>query len=367
MTQSLKVMRGIAIAILAIIGAALLTVIGYLLYVIIDFERLPDGMQLEIADNRTEQMTLSGEYSIMTYNVGFGAYSPEYTFFMDTGVMKDGRKTQGEYGTAISQADVKKNISGAASVIKEHSPDFAMIQEVDYDSTRSYHVDERETFKAIEGYSSVFAVNYHSSYLYYPFYDPHGKNNAGIMTLSRYHVESSVRRAFPIDNGLSKFTDLDRCFSVTRIPAGTKKFVLISLHMSAYDKGGVIRKQQADMLRGVLETEYAAGNYVIAGGDFNQDLIGDLEKFESDQAVPEWVSTYDAADIPSGFSIVADTKSSVGSCRGADVKWERGKTYTCVIDGFIVSDNVDVKSVEIIDTDFAYSDHNPVKAVFSLK
>ena len=119
------------------------------------------------------------------------------------------------------------------------------------------------------------------------------------------------------------------------------------------------------MLKTVLEREYAAGNYVIAGGDFNQDLIGDLNKFETNQRVPEWVSTYDPADIPEHFSIIADKNSSVGSCRGADVKWERGKTYTCVIDGFIVSDNVRVDTVEIIDTDFAYSDHNPVKMTFS--
>ncbi|MDE6274896.1 MAG: endonuclease/exonuclease/phosphatase family protein [Clostridiales bacterium] len=344
-----------------------LTVVIYLLYVICGYYRLEDNLPLEVSNNIEVKATTGTPYTVMTYNVGFGAYSPEYTFFMDTGIMKDGTPTQGKYGKAISKADVEKNIGGSSGIVKEHSPDFAIIQEVDYDSSRSYGVDERVYFSGLAGYASTLAVNYHSSYLFYPFGDPHGKNNAGIMTLSKYRIADSTRYAFPIADGFSKFTDLDRCFSITHIPVengGTLS--VISLHMSAYDEGGVIRKQQAELLKGVLTSEYEKGYYVIAGGDFNQDLIGNLEKFPSDQQVPPWVNTYDQEDIPAHFSIVADTNSEVGSCRGADVVWERGKDYTCVIDGFIVSDNVTVEGVQIIDTDFAFSDHNPVKMTFVL-
>ena len=356
----------------ATVGGAFLLVIlivlSYLLYVVCDYSRIKDNLPLEISNNQSGAVSADGSHTIMTYNVGFGAYSPEYTFFMDTGVMKDGKKTQGKYGKAISKADVEKNINGSAGVIKSHSPDFAIIQEVDYDSTRSYGVDERIPFASLEGYASLLAVNYHSSYLFYPFNDPHGKNNAGIMTLSKYQVQDSTRYAFPIASDFSKFTDLDRCFSVTHISVeGGKTLSVISLHMSAYDEGGVIRKKQAELLKSVLTREYEKGYYVIAGGDFNQDLIGNLEKFPSNQKVPAWVSSYDQNDIPAHFSIAADNDSEVGSCRGADVVWERGKDYTCVIDGFIVSDNLTVEQVEIIDTDFAYSDHNPVKMTFSFQ
>ena len=349
-------------------GAVLLfiiVVVSYLLYVVCGYYRLEDALPLEIANNKSAAVSADGSHTIMTYNVGFGAYSPEYTFFMDTGVMKDGTPTQGKYGKAISKEDVEKNIEGSANIVKTHSPDFAIVQEVDFDSTRSYGVDQRVSFSSLEGYASLLAVNYHSSYLFYPFNDPHGKNNAGIMTLSKYKITDSTRYAFPLADDLSKFTDLDRCFSLTHIPVENGKTLsVISLHMSAYDEGGVIRKQQAELLKSVLASEYEKGYYVIAGGDFNQDLIGNLEKFPSEQQVPSWVSTYDQADIPAHFSIAADHHSEVGSCRGADVVWERGKDYTCVIDGFIVSDNVTVEQVEIIDTDFAYSDHNPVKMTF---
>ena len=353
----------LAIAVMLVVWV----VVGYLLYVVNGYYRIADDIALGVETNQTAAAKADGEYTIMTYNVGFGAYGPDYTFFMDTGEMKSGKKTQGKHGTAVSRADVIKNITGSSGVVAEHSPDFAIIQEVDYNSTRSYKVDQREYFKK-SGYGTVFAENYHSSYLFYPLTDPHGKNNAGIMTLSKYNIKDSRRYAFPLDDGFGKFTDLDRCYSITHVEVeGGKTLAVISLHMSAYDEGGVIRKQQAQKLKLALEAEYAQGNYVIAGGDFNQDLINNLERYQSEQKIPEWVATYDAADVPAGFSIFADNDAEVGSCRGADVVWERGWTYTCTIDGFIVSDNIEVKSVNTIDTDFAYSDHNPVKLTFSFK
>ena len=37
------------------------------------------------------------------------------------------------------------------------------------------------------------------------------------------------------------------------------------------------------------------------------------------------------------------------------------------IDGFIVSDNVTVSDANVIDLQFAYSDHNPVEMTFTLE
>lgn len=45
-----------------------------------------------------------------------------------------------------------------------------------------------------------------------------------------------------------------------------KELVIINLHLEAYDDG----EGKAEMMRGIMEEELAKGNYVIAGGDFNQ-------------------------------------------------------------------------------------------------
>ena len=186
-----------------------------------------------------------------------------------------------------------------------------------------------------------------------------------------------MRRSFPLtDNFIDKLFDLDRCFAVHYLPLeGSDKFlVLINLHMSAYDKGGAVRAQQLEMLNGVLKEERAKGNYVVAGGDFNHCLIADyfesdeqaLSHFESRQQVPEWVknSVLHNSELAEGFRIASD--KDVATCRGADIPYEKGVNYTNTIDGFIVSDNVEVVAVNTLNTEYAFSDHNPVVLKFAL-
>lgn len=350
------------ICVLSVLAAFVLTVIGYVLYVVIQYNRIEDNFALQINNNKADEVQLGTEYSILTYNIGFGAYSPEYSFFMDTGVMKDGKKTTGKYGKGISYDDVKKNTDGSLALIKAQNTDFALVQEADEKADRSYKINQKAQIESLDGYGSLYAENFHSAYLFYPFGDPHGKSNAGIVTLSKFNVESSARRSFPLDTGFAKFFDLDRCFSVSRLPiSGGKEFVLINLHMSAYDKGGTIRALQLDMLNSVLKDEFDKGNYVIAGGDFNH-VIAPTD-FATTQGRPEWVATLSAENIATNYSIVTGTNAP--TCRGADIPYTKGVNYTVVIDGFLVSNNI-TATASVIDSDFAFSDHNPVHMNFTL-
>ena len=56
----------------------------------------------------------------------------------------------------------------------------------------------------------------------------------------------------------------------------------------------------------------------------------------------------------------------VPTCRAAEIPYEKGVNFVTVVDGFLVSANVEA-TAENIDTDFAYSDHNPVLLRFTLK
>ena len=61
----------------------------------------------------------------------------------------------------------------------------------------------------------------------------------------------------------------------TRIPVdgSDKELVLINFHLEAYDSGEG-KVAQMKQLSEKLQEEYAKGNYVIAGGDFNQTFEG---------------------------------------------------------------------------------------------
>ena len=56
----------------------------------------------------------------------------------------------------------------------------------------------------------------------------------------------------------------------------------------------------------------------------------------------------------------------IPTVRDTEDPWN-GKNFVTVIDGFIVSDNVEVVKADVIDNNFMYSDHNPVYMDFILK
>ncbi len=355
------------------IAATLLLLIigGYVAYVVIQYDRIPDGTELAFENPRLPGVETGREYTIATYNIGFGAYGPTYSFFMDTGTMLDGTEVTGLYGKAESREAVQHNTGGVIDELKKLAPDFAFIQEVDADATRSYHINQlQQITDAMTGYGYTFAENFHSAWLHYPLHDPHGKTYAGLLTLSKYKLEGNVRRSYPVDMGFpTRFFDLDRCFSVHRVPVDNgRDLVLINSHMSAYDKGGVIRTQQLEMLNQVAAEEYAKGNYVIIGGDFNHALgETSAHAFPSRQQFPEWVFILTDEDLAPGFRIVAaDNETEVPTCRAAEIPYEKGVNFTTVVDGFIVSDNVKARA-DNVDTDFAYSDHQPVLLRFELE
>ncbi|MEG2770388.1 MAG: endonuclease [Oscillospiraceae bacterium] len=365
--KALKIaLRTILIILLVLIVA----VGGYVVYVQCQYYRINDNQKLEISNPQTALLEKETPYTTVTSNIGFGAYDHEYTFFMDSGIMKDGTEMTGTHGRAESETAVIRNTENALTALQNLNADFYLVQEVDTDSTRSFHINQKDTLQnGFKNHSANFAENFHSAYLAYPFLDTHGIANAGLLTLSNKNISEAVRRSYPVDNSFfTKFFDLDRCFSVSRVTVnGGKDLVIINSHMSAYDKGGTIRAAQLKMLNDVLADEYKKGNYVIVGGDFNHALGDTVEAFKSEQQVPPWIVKFDEKDLTEGFTLVTATNDqTVPTCRGCDIPYTKGVNYVSVVDGFIVSDNISA-TAENIDEDFVFSDHNPVKLTFSLK
>lgn len=343
---------------------------GYVIYMQMNYYRIEDHTALTVENNQERILKTGETYTAVTYNIGFGAYSPDYSFFMDTGEMEDGTQTAGKYGKAVSRESVETNTEGAAQELEKLNADFMLLQEVDVDADRSYHINQKaELTGRFSDYGNVFANNFHSAYLFYPFSDPHGAVEAGLLNFSRYEIGEAERRSYPVDNSfVTKFTDLDRCFAVMRLPVeGGKELVLVNSHMSAYDEGGTIRARQLELLNSVMEEEYRAGNYVIVGGDFNHALGEAVaEGFPSEQKFPAWVYILTQEEMAEGIRIMrAENELEVPTCRGADIPYTKGVNFTTVVDGFLVSDNVKA-AAENVDTDFGYSDHNPVLLRFEL-
>lgn len=347
---------------LALLLAVLIVAIGYVSYLLISYSRIEDNLTLDFENNpaAAELIKRDTVYTAAIQNIGFGAYSDDYSFFMDGG----------KYSRAFSKQAAIENVSALSNEVSALKPDFALFQEVDTDSTRSYHLNQAEMLKSdFSDYSSSFAENYHSAYLFYPFLEPHGASNSGLLTLAKHKISAATRISLPISESISKFLDLDRCYSKTYFEVeGGKKLVIYNVHLSAYGGSEEIRTAQMSKLFNDMKAEFENGNYCVAGGDFNHDFTGDsTHKLNGGMKVEfGWAQPFPDSLLPSCIKKCVDYPSLIPTCRNADVPYKEGN-FTLIVDGFLISENVEAVLVENQDSAFKHSDHNAVKLEFKLK
>lgn len=338
----------------------------YAAYVFKTYYRLPDKLTLEVKRNGENsyfeeplKIVPGNAYFIMTYNIGFGAYHKDYSFFMDGG----------KQSWADDEESVIAGVCSMAEVINDVNPDFVLLQEVDIDGTRSYHVDELELLNQfVKGYYYDYAQNYDSPFLFVPPWQPHGANKSGLVTYSRAKITDAMRRSLPISESFSKLMDLDRCYSISRIPTENgRQLCIYNVHTSAYGGSDEIRAAQLATLYEEMEADYREGNYVICGGDFNHDLRE--EKVEN---APKWAYSFPRETLPEGFQMGIDCAKDAedvahNTYRSAETPYDEETSYTVTLDGFIVSENVKVNYYQHMNWGYEFSDHDPVLMQFILE
>ncbi len=306
----------------------------------------------------TKPLAKENAIKLLSFNTGYAGLGEEADFFMD-----GGKNTR-----TGDESTVRKNLEGIGGIIADSNADILLLQEVDVDSKRSFGIDEREYYLAGAQCCAAFALNYSCKYVPFPL-PTIGRVNSGLMTVSDYEIAASERVALPCPFSWPiRAANLKRCLLVSYfdIEGTDAKLVVANLHLEAYDNGEG-KVAQTQMLREFLQAEYEKGNYVIAGGDFNQTFPGTLEKYPiKDPSL--WVpGVLEQEVLPEGWSFVYD--DSVPSCRLNNQPYdaESEATQHYLIDGFIISPNVELLSVRTRDEGFVYSDHNPVETEVRLK
>ncbi|MEG1191623.1 MAG: endonuclease/exonuclease/phosphatase family protein [Clostridia bacterium] len=338
-----------------------LTFVAALLYaaqVWFSYARIPDDQPLAIDKHQEALLPVGRTLNILTDNIGAGVYTADYDFFMDGGTQSRGKSQQATLETT----------DALQKIIAEIDPELILLQEVDQAADRSFHVDQAQSFvDAFSDYASVFATNYDSAFLFYPVTHPIGKTRAGMMTLSKYRISEATRKQLPIESGFKKLLDLDRCISIARLETDNGRYLsLINLHPSAYVEDQSVLDAQLAVLASAYDAARAQGDYVICGGDFNHDLLGGTSPtlFGFEATSKAWLHPLDEAKLPDGARIAAPTNAP--TVRDSGTPYVAGETFVAVIDGFIVSPDIDVVAVETVDNQFAHSDHNPVLMSFVL-
>lgn len=293
------------------------------------------------------------EVSVLSWNIGYGALGDDADFFLDGG--KEVR--------ASSQERVKENLKNIVKNINKINADINMFQEVDVNSRRSYGINQsRELFSNAGKAEGSFATNYKVPFIPYPL-PPIGKVEAGIQIQTKYHVAGAFRNQLPVPFGWpERLGNLKRCLLINRIPlkGGKKELVIVNLHLEAYDDGEG-KQAQTDELFKVLEDEKKKGSYVIAGGDFNQTFSSaNMKRYNVKKGM--WKpGIIDTNKYKKDWQFVMDDK--IPSCRSLDkpLKNNKSKQFQYyIIDGYILSKNVKLKSCRNINLEFKNADHNPV-------
>ena len=342
MKKTLKLLLIVLCSILALVSALII-------YLSVT-EYRPDSIETVSVNGSSEKKLAAGDsIELLSFNIGYASLSETEDFFMDGG------KSVAPQSVEL----VENNLDAIIQVLAEHDVDFYLIQEIDRDSQRSFHINEFELIaENIADYNNSFALNYKCDFVPFPL--PFiGKVDSGIASFSRFSVTSAERHSLPNPFAWPvRLANLKRCFLVQRTPVegSTSELIIINTHLEAYESGEGRAAQTAQILDFVNQ-EYAKGNYVVVGGDFNQSFPNSVfPRLNEDYW---WPPPIDSSLLDEGLRYVSD--SGVPTCRLLNepyISVEKPQYY--IIDGFLVSPNLTVEANETFNLDFKNSDHNPV-------
>jgi len=301
--------------------------------------------------------------SVLIWNIGYMGLGADVDFFNDGGK-----------NVRANEALSSKYRNGIIQFLSEtkSSVDFMLLQEVDFDSKRSYHINQSLAIdSALSDFSSSVAVNYNVQFVPVPFqipYTPYGKTYGGLQNVGRFNPSKSTRVQYP--GGFSwptKLYMLDRCALEWRFPLKNgKEFILVNTHNTAYDETGEIKKVEMTFMKARYESETKNGNLVVIGGDWNQTPPGVSSDQFSKRIQPGYTAQSLTKDIlPNGFKTAYDVSTATN--RSNVTAYEPGQSYTTLIDYFMFSPGVDLIEISAIDLRFQWSDHQPVLAKFVIK
>lgn len=300
-----------------------------------------------------------GRLELYTWNIGYCGLGKEMDFFYEDGKMVRPDKEHYER--------YRDGIFYQLTILNKL--DFILLQEVDKHSERSYLDDQVERFKAtFKDYAAFFAFNFKTPFIPVPVFSPIGKVNGGLLTLSRFEPVIAERHSFPTAYSWPKRLFMpDRGFILTRYEVSNgKQLVIINTHNSAFSDAAEMRKKEMETIKKMIEKEYLKGNYVIAGGDWNQNPPPFTTKSIKDGNIAKSINPGIPADfLPDGFVWAFDPKHPTN--RDVNIPYRKGETLTTIINFFILSPNITLLTVNTLQNDFEFSDHQAVGIIVELK
>lgn len=283
--------------------------------------------------------------SISTWNVGYGGLGKESDFYIDGG----------KSILPTSKEITLNHLNNITDFIGNNKSDIYLFQEITLESKTTFKTNIFNMLKnSLNEYNSVYSPSISIQNL--PLF---GSITSGNSMFSKYIPIISERVALPIDNKII-FNFKKHNFIVQRynIEGTSKDWVIINVHLSAFDKGGKLRDKQLQYIKEFMINEYNDGNYVVIGGDWNHRLIETSFENNTEEKHLFWIKDLPSEFTPEGWQWGVDI--SEPTVRTLERPYVKNQNYTCIIDGFLASPNVEIIETKCFNLEFEDSDHNPI-------
>lgn len=287
---------------------------------------------------------------VTTWNIGYAGMGAESDFFLDLGTQR----------RPLSAGLVDRNLAGIAAALRGLESDAVLLQEVAEPSFVTWGRNVLAGVRAaLDGHAVAFAADIQTR-----FVPGRLGVRVGNATFSRILPRGPLELIrLPLEpTRLAGIFRKDYRMHVLRL-AGEDggQWVIVNIHLSAFDTPEHrVREAQLRAVLDFAEAEYARGARVVVGGDWNLRLLPVDFPHRTEERFQFWIRDLPAGATPEGWTWATDPR--VPTVRTAHQPYVPGENRALIVDGFLVSPNVQVEEVETRDLGFAHSDHQPVTA-----
>lgn len=272
-------------------------------------------------------------FSIVTYNIGY------------LSGMTNNKSVE------KPQSLFENNLSTVLKEFKKVNPDIIAFQEIDYNSSRSYEVNQEKEVAQLGYNYTARAVNWDKKYVPFPYWPMSvhfGKIVSGQSILSKYPISNHERIVLERVADSPFYREafyLDRLIQIVKVTIQGKEVMVINVHLEAFDKK--TRMRQTEKVA-KLFTEYAEKYPTILLGDFNSDPKNEDASIQKILALP---NVGNAAFSKDNYPKTFDS-------RNPEVRLD----YI-----FYTEKTIDYVSGRVLNELGESSDHLPVEMKFKLK
>ncbi len=244
-----------------------------------------------------------------------------------------------------------KNLNRVKKLFDILQADFIALQEIDYNSARSYHTNQQDELSSIGYPYAAQAINWDETYVPFPYWPPSvhfGAVLSGQSILSKYPIIGHDRVVLERVADAPFYRDalyLDRLAQVVQVKVDSTYIVIINVHLEAFDQS--TRKSQFETVLELFD-QYKDTYPTILLGDFNSQAR------DPNAAIQQLINRPNIGNAAYDSTSISNTYSAADPFKRIDYIFYN-KKYIELIDSAVIEEFGDA------------SDHLPILMQFRLK